>query len=102
MSNSFLSARQCEKDTKEEIIKAFSLFDADEKVVGVWRNASEPFYKLSVRILPLSLQGKISFQNLKRVAEELGEKLTDEELQVGEEWHQFRNQTFTIRIHQRK
>ena len=28
-------------------------------------------------------QGKISFKNLKRVAKELGENLTDEELQVG-------------------
>ena len=28
------------------------------------------------------LQGKISFINLKRVAKELGENLTDEELQV--------------------
>ena len=28
------------------------------------------------------IQGKISFKNLKRVAKELGENLTDEELQV--------------------
>ena len=30
----------------------------------------------------VALQGKISFKNLKRVAKELGENLTDEELQV--------------------
>ncbi len=51
-----MSAKMSEKDSKEEILKAFRLFDDDEK-------------------------GKISFRNLKRVAKELGENMTDEELQ---------------------
>ena len=52
-----MSNKMSEKDTKEEIIKAFKLFDDDDT-------------------------GKITFTNLKRVAAELGENLTDEELQV--------------------
>jgi len=51
-----MANKMAEKDTKEEILKAFKLFDDDES-------------------------GKISFINLKRVAKELGENLSDEELQ---------------------
>lgn len=52
-----MAAKMGEKDSKEEILKAFKLFDDDDT-------------------------GKISFRNLKRVAKELGENLTDEELRV--------------------
>ena len=51
-----MTMKMGERDSKEEMVKAFRLFDDDET-------------------------GKISFRNLKRVAMELGESITDEELQ---------------------
>lgn len=51
-----MTVKMGERDSRDEMLKAFRLFDDDET-------------------------GKISFKNLKRVAMELGEKMTDEELQ---------------------
>jgi centrin-1 len=51
-----MTVKMGERDSKEEMIKAFRLFDDDET-------------------------GRITFKNLKRVAKELGEDMTDEELQ---------------------
>lgn len=51
-----MSVKMSEKDEKEEILKTFKLFDDDDT-------------------------GSISLNNIKRVAKELGENLTDDELQ---------------------
>ena len=50
-----MTARMSDKDTKEDIDKVFRLFDDDKT-------------------------GTITIQNLRRVAKELGETMTDEEL----------------------
>uniref|UniRef100_A0A8D2LX56 Calglandulin n=1 Tax=Varanus komodoensis TaxID=61221 RepID=A0A8D2LX56_VARKO len=54
---SVMTQKMSEVDPKEEILKAFKLFEDPES-------------------------GRISFKNLKRIATEIGENLTDEELQV--------------------
>merc|ERR1711907_850906 len=51
-----MTAKMGEKDSRDDLIKAFRVFDSDET-------------------------GGISFKNLSRVAKELGENMTDEELE---------------------
>merc|ERR1719321_1795889 len=51
-----MKGRMPDKNSRAEIDKVFALFDEDET-------------------------GKISFKNLRRISQELGETLTDEELQ---------------------
>ncbi|VEL20163.1 unnamed protein product [Protopolystoma xenopodis] len=54
---SLMTKKISEKDSKEDLLKAFRLFDEEGN-------------------------GRISFKNLKRVANILCENLTDEELQL--------------------
>ena len=51
-----MTQKMADRDPRDEMLKAFRLFDDDDT-------------------------GKISFKNLKRVAKELGENMTDEEIQ---------------------
>ena len=52
-----MSHKYTDRDPTEEILRAFKLFDEDGR-------------------------GKISFKNLKKIGKELGETLTDDELQA--------------------
>jgi len=69
-----MTAKMSERDSREEILKAFRLFDDDETGLIFFQSINHLYHLLL-------LIGKISFRNLKRVAKELGENMTDEELQ---------------------
>jgi Ca2+-binding EF-hand superfamily protein len=59
-----VTRKYSERDPSDEILKAFKLFDDDNAGIN----------------LIFMFKGKISLRKLKRVAKELGEALSDEEL----------------------
>jgi hypothetical protein len=87
----------CLQDSREEILKAFRLFDDDDTAPPHPRRYSHAAADSPTPLAPPSRarrprrpraapprrpQGTITFSNLKRVAKELGENMTDEELQA--------------------
>ncbi len=61
-----MTTKIADRDPMEEILKAFKLFDED----GTGKTSC------------LTWLGRISLKNLKRVSRELGENLSDEEIQA--------------------
>ena len=61
-----------DRDPVEEIIRAFKLFDED--------NSGKIYYQFIFHLK--QNKGKISLKNLKKISRELGESLSDEELQA--------------------
>ena len=72
-----------QRDPKEEISKAFQLFDDDSTGVCLPHSLppSSSIYPPSLPPALLSL-GKISLRNLRRVARELEENMSEEELRA--------------------
>ena len=64
-----------DRDPVEEIIRAFKLFDEDN--TGIFCQ-----FFLSLTCWLYDILGKISIKNLKKISRELGENLSDEELQA--------------------
>lgn len=74
-----MTAKIGERDTKEELMKAFQIIDQDKNVsfnssIGSLLHPSVPNFH------SVWAQGKISPADIKRIAKDLGEKFTDEEI----------------------
>ncbi|CAI0430031.1 unnamed protein product, partial [Linum tenue] len=81
-----MTAKIGERDTKEELMRAFRILDNDKNVrfslhLLCWSLLQcSRFHTLSCCSVML-IQGKISVDDIKRIAKELGESLTDREIQ---------------------
>lgn len=75
-----MTAKIGERDTKEELMKAFHIIDQDKNVK--FFTAIIHLYCFLILIANLlSTQGKISASDIKRIAKELGQNFTDREIQ---------------------
>ncbi|CAN1814640.1 Red chlorophyll catabolite reductase, chloroplastic [Linum perenne] len=79
-----MTAKIGERDTKEELMKAFRIIDNDKNV----RTSSSfcvvvvfCFLNVAATHTTILIQGKISMDDIKKIAKELGESFTDREIQ---------------------
>ncbi|CAN1190870.1 Pentatricopeptide repeat-containing protein At1g18485 [Linum perenne] len=79
-----MTAKIGERDTKEELMKAFRIIDNDKNV----RTSSSfcvvvifCFLNVAATYTTILIQGKISMDDIKKIAKELGESFTDREIQ---------------------
>lgn len=77
-----MTAKIGERDTKEELTKAFQIIDLDKNVFYSTLNLLHSIL-ISLEIdffSPSNFQGKISPDDIKRMAKDLGENFTDAEI----------------------
>lgn len=77
-----MTAKIGERDTKEELMKAFHIIDQDKNVKFFIIAICHLYCCFLILIANLwSMQGKISAADIKRIARELGQKFSDREIQ---------------------
>ncbi|XLR22240.1 hypothetical protein S83_050140 [Arachis hypogaea] len=77
-----MTAKIGERDTKEELMKAFQIIDQDKNVsVFTFVHRFCIIFLILIAWALGQVQGKISVSDIKRIAKELGERFTDREIQ---------------------
>ncbi|RYQ80599.1 hypothetical protein Ahy_Scaffold1g106904 isoform B [Arachis hypogaea] len=77
-----MTAKIGERDTKEELMKAFQIIDQDKNVsVFAFVHGFCIIFLILIAWALGQVQGKISVSDIKRIAKELGERFTDREIQ---------------------